>query len=69
MTKTQLLARIERVVELQNENMEMAVEQINQLEGLEIQVLAKTVLAVGTSIIDALNNITLLLLETLRKED
>ena len=68
MTKAQMIGRLKEVAELQNRNAKQAIEHINQLEDPEVQVLAEAVLTVGMSITDALNNITLLLCESLTKE-
>lgn len=68
-TKAQMIERIKRTAEQQNENTKQAVEHINLMNDPEIQVLSEVVLTTGTGIIDMLVNLTLVLCEMLPKED
>lgn len=64
-TKAQMFERIKTVSEQQNENAKRVIKHINQLDDPEIQVLAEAVITAGMSVTDTLNNLTLILCETL----
>ena len=69
MTKSQMLARIAQTAKLSKTAAEMAGNVVDKMNDDDGAALGIAILTVSTNITDALNNIALILCETLPKEE
>lgn len=67
MTKAQMFARISATVKINIENMATAAESIMKMDDCDAKSLAFTISTVGSGIIDVLNNIAIILCETMKE--
>lgn len=69
MTKTQLLKRLDELAKGQSNNAAQVIGHMKDIDDYNEFVATEAMLTVGSGIIDSLNNLSLILLELLPKEE
>lgn len=69
MTKAQYIKRIEMAAKIQRDNVVRAIDRASEMNDYNSAAIAEAVLVVGSGVMDALNNIALIMCEMLPKEE